>query len=109
MELRQLHYVVAAAEEASFTRAAARGHVAQPASSQQIAQLERELGEKLFDRSERRVRLTPAGEAFLPHARAALDALNAGRDAVTALRGELAGRLAIGTVPSPPEWLVERL
>jgi DNA-binding transcriptional LysR family regulator len=72
MNLAQLTYVVAAAEEETFTAAAARVHVAQPAISQQIAQLERELGERLFDRSERRVRLTPAGEAFLPHARAAL-------------------------------------
>jgi DNA-binding transcriptional LysR family regulator len=109
MEFRQLEYVVAAAEEANFTRAAARVHVAQPAISQQIAQLERELGEKLFDRSERRIRLTPAGEAFLPYARTALAATAAARDAVTSLRGELAGRLTIGTIPSPPGWLVERL
>ena len=109
MELRQLEYVVAAAEEASFTRAAARVHVAQPAISQQIAQLERELGERLFDRSERRIRLTSAGEAFLPHARAALGAVTAARNAVTSLRGELTGRLVIGTVPSPPAWLIERL
>lgn len=109
MELRQLQYVLAVAEEASFTRAAARAHVAQPAISQQIAQLERELGEKLFDRSDRKVRLTPAGEAFLPFARSALQATSAGRDAVTSLRGELAGRLTVGTIPSPPEWLIARL
>jgi DNA-binding transcriptional LysR family regulator len=109
MEFGQLRYVVAAAEERSFTRAAERVHVAQPAVSQQIAQLERELGAKLFDRSERRIRLTPAGEAFLPHARAALDAAGAARDAVTSLRGELAGQLTIGTIPSPPEWLLRQL
>ena len=109
MELRQLKYAIAAAEEQSFTRAAARVHVAQPAISQQIAQLERELGEKLFDRSERRVRLTPAGEAFLPHARAALEATTAGRDAVESLRGELAGELAVGTIPSPAQRLLEQL
>src|SRR2546430_6468779 len=109
MELRQLQYFVAVAEEASFTRAAGRVHVAQPAISQQVAQLERELGEKLFDRSERHVRLTPAGEAFLPHAQAALDATTEGRDAVMSLRGELAGLLAIGTIPSPPPWLIGQL
>src|SRR5919198_977290 len=109
MEMRQLEYVVAVAEEGTFTRAAARVHVAQPAISQQIAQLERELGERLFDRAERRVRLTPAGEAFLPHARATLAAVRAGRDAVGEIRGVLAGPLAIGTIPSPPVNLVERL
>ncbi|GAA4593361.1 LysR substrate-binding domain-containing protein [Planotetraspora phitsanulokensis] len=109
MELRQLRYVVAVAEEGSFTRAAARVHVAQPAISQQIAQLERELGERLFDRTERKVSLTPAGEAFLPHARAALQSTAAGRDAVTLLRGVLAGRLAVGTVPAPPATLLDQL
>jgi DNA-binding transcriptional LysR family regulator len=102
MELRQLSYLVAVVEEGSFTKAAARVHVAQPAVSQQIAQLERELGEKLLDRSDRRVRLTPAGEAFLPHARAALESTAGGRDAVAALRGVLSGRLAVGTIPCPP-------
>lgn len=106
MELRQLLYMVATAEEASFTRAAVRVHVAQPAISQQIAQLERELGQRLFDRSDRRVRLTPPGEAFLPFARAALDAAAEGRDAVISLQGILAGRLAIGTIQSPPEFLI---
>ncbi|GAA3235636.1 LysR family transcriptional regulator [Nonomuraea helvata] len=109
MELRQLHYLLAIVEEGSFTRAAARVHVAQPAISQQIAQLERELGERLFDRSERRIRLTPAGEAFLPYARAALDAAASGRDAVVALRGVLAGRLTVGTIPSPPLSLLDQL
>lgn len=109
MEASQLRYVVAAAEEGSFTRAAERMHVAQPAISQQIAQLERELGAKLFDRSGRRTRLTPAGEVFLPHARAALDAMSASRDAVASLHGELAGPLKVGTIPVPPEWLLLQL
>jgi DNA-binding transcriptional LysR family regulator len=109
MELRQLRYVVAVAEERNFTRAAARAHVAQPAISQQIAQIERELGSALFERSPRGVALTPAGAAFLPHARAALAAATAGSDAVRTLRGELAGELAIGTIPSPTDWLVRRL
>lgn len=109
MELRQLHYLVAVAEESSFTRAAERMRVAQPAISQQIGRLERELGAQLFDRSERRTRLTPAGQAFLPHARATLDATAAGRDAVAALRGVLAGRLTLGTVPLPPPELLDPL
>jgi len=109
MELRQLRYVVAVAEEGNFTRAAARAHVAQPAISQQIAQVERELGAPLFERSSRGVALTAAGAAFLPHARAALAAATAGSDAVRTLRGELAGDLAVGTIPSPSDWLVRRL
>ncbi|MBO2465818.1 LysR family transcriptional regulator [Actinomadura violacea] len=109
MELRQLRYLVAVAEEGGFTRAAARVRVAQPAVSQQIAQLEREVGAALFDRTGRRVKPTPAGEAFLPCARAALAAADAGMDAVAALSGELAGHLAVGTIPCPPERLLERL
>jgi DNA-binding transcriptional LysR family regulator len=109
MELRQLRYVVAVAEEGNFTRAAARAHVAQPAVSQQIALVERELGAPLFERSPRGVALTPAGAAFLPHAQAALAAATAGSDAVRTLRGELAGELAVGTIPSPTEWLVRQL
>src|SRR5215468_12917 len=109
MELRQLRYLIAVAEEASFTRGAARVHVAQPAVSQQIAQLERELGDKLFDRSDRQVHLTPAGEAFLPYARAALDAALDGRDAVVSMRGVLTGQLAVGTIQSPPEFTIRML
>lgn len=109
MELRQLQYFLAVAEEASFTRAAARAHVAQPAVSQQIGQLERELGEKLFDRGDRRVRLTPAGEAFLPHAREVLAATGRARDAVTTAQGDLAGVIRLGTIPSPPQLLLDRL
>ncbi|NGN62314.1 LysR family transcriptional regulator [Streptomyces sp. A7024] len=109
MELRQLRYLVAIAEEGGFTRAAERVRVAQPAVSQQIAQLERELGARLFDRSGRRVRLTAAGEAFLPCARATLAAADAGKDAVAALRGELAGQLTLGTIPCPPDSFIRQL
>jgi DNA-binding transcriptional LysR family regulator len=109
MELRHLRYVVAVAEEGNITRAAARSHVAQPAISQQIAQVERELGAPLFERSSRGVALTAAGAAFLPHARAALAAATAGTDAVRTLGGELAGELAVGTIPSPSDWLLRQL
>ncbi|HEY2061059.1 MAG TPA: LysR family transcriptional regulator, partial [Amycolatopsis sp.] len=63
-ELRQLRYFVAAADETSFTRAAAGLHVAQQSLSQQITVLERILGTKLFDRDGRGARLTAAGEVF---------------------------------------------
>lgn len=98
MELRHLRYFLTVAEEASFTRAAARLHVAQPGVSAQIRQLERELGQPLFDRSARAVRLTEAGAAVLPHARAALAAVEGLRATVDELSGLLRGRVAVGMV-----------
>lgn len=98
MELHQLRYVVAVAEEGGFTRAAAREHVAQPGISAQVARLERELGQVLFDRSARGVRLTAAGEAVLPHARAALAAVAAVRDTADELAGLVRGRVSVGMV-----------
>src|SRR5918995_691675 len=96
MDLRQLSYFVAVAEEGQFTRAATRVSVAQPAVSAQIRRLERELGEALFHRERRAVSLTGAGEALLPHARAALAAAERGRDEIASLRGLLRGRLRVG-------------
>jgi DNA-binding transcriptional LysR family regulator len=98
MELRQLRYFVAVVEEAGFTRAAARLHVAQPGVSAQIRLLERELGEPLLDRSGRTVRPTDAGVALLPHARAALDAVEAGRASIEELSGLVRGHVRMGTV-----------
>jgi DNA-binding transcriptional LysR family regulator len=100
MELQQMRYVVAVAETANFTRAAQRCHVVQSALSHQIAQLERELGARLFERTSRRVRLTAAGEAFLPAARQALEAAERARAEAAAAAGEIRGRLAIGTIPT---------
>ena len=98
MELRQLEYFVAVADEASFTRAAAKLHVAQPGVSAQIRQLERELGQDLFDRSGRAVRLTDAGAAVLLYARAALGAAAGARLAVDELTGLVRGHVAVGMV-----------
>jgi DNA-binding transcriptional LysR family regulator len=110
MELRQLEYLVAVVEEASFTRAAARLHVAQPGVSAQIRQLERELGHTLLDRSTRTVQPTEAGAAVLPHARAALDAVANARVAIDELVGLLRGHVSVGTVAARgpvdlPGWL----
>ena len=95
-----MRYVVAVAETSNFTRAAEQCLVVQSALSHQIARLERELGARLFDRTSRRVRLTPAGEAFLPAARQALDAADRARAEVAAAAGEIRGRLAIGAIPT---------
>jgi DNA-binding transcriptional LysR family regulator len=101
MDVRQLSYFVAVAEERQFTRAAIRASVAQPAVSYQIRRLEAELGETLFHRDQRAARLTAAGEALLPHARAAIAALEDGRDAVASLHGLLRGALKVGVVRAP--------
>ncbi|MBT2384464.1 LysR substrate-binding domain-containing protein [Streptomyces sp. ISL-11] len=100
MELRQLEYFVTVAEEANFTRAAAKLHVAQPGVSAQVRRLERELGQELLDRSGRAVRLTEVGEAVLPYARAALAAVDGVRLAVDEMSGLLRGHVALGMVTS---------
>ncbi|MGB3522488.1 MAG: LysR family transcriptional regulator [Mycobacterium sp.] len=98
MELRQLEYLIAVVEEANFTRAAQRVHVAQPAVSAQIGRLERELGQRLLDRSRREVRPTAAGAAVLPYAKAALAAVDDVRLAVDELSRLVRGTVTIGTV-----------
>lgn len=100
MELHQLAYFVAVADEGNFTRAAERLHVAQPGVSAQVKRLERELGQELLDRSGRTVRLTDVGAAALPHARAALAAVQGVREAVEELAGLVRGQVAIGAVTS---------
>lgn len=108
MELRQLAYFVAVVDEAHFTRAAERLRIAQPAISQQIQRLEAELGERLLYRDRRTVTLTPAGEALLPHARAALAQVQHGQQAVAALRGLVTGHLHVGLVMPLPDRRVIR-
>jgi DNA-binding transcriptional LysR family regulator len=109
MELRQLAYFVAIAEDANFTRAAERIPIAQPAISQQIRRLEAELGETLFVRGRPAVRLTAAGEALLPHARATLSAAEGARQAIAALSGMMTGRLTIGLVQTRPHQRIAHL
>ena len=100
MEIRQLRYLVTIVEAGGFTRAAERVHVAQPGVSAQIRQLERELGQELLDRSGRSVRLTEAGAAVLPHARAALRAIDDLRDAADEMAGLVRGHVRLGMVTS---------
>lgn len=98
MNLRQIEFALAVAEESSFTRAAHRCHTVQSALSHQVAQLEHELGVPLFERTSRRVRLTPAGEAFVRQAQVALEATRRIADEVAAAAGQVRGQLSIGTI-----------
>lgn len=100
MELRHLRYFEAVARHSHVTRAAAELHIAQPALSKQISQLEQELGVALFDRVGRNVRLTEAGEALLPHARAVMAQVEAGRAEMAERVGLRRGRATVGTPPT---------
>ena len=103
MNLKQIEYALAVADTGSFTRAAERCHVVQSALSHQVARLESQLGTLLFERSSRRVRLTPAGEAFVLSARTALEATLRIAEDVAAACGEVRGRLSIGEISSLTE------
>jgi DNA-binding transcriptional LysR family regulator len=96
LDTRLLRAFVAVAEELSFTRAAQRLFLAQQALSSQVQQLEARLGLKLFERTTRKVALTEAGERLLPHARAALEALDAGTKALAALQRAERATLRVG-------------
>ena len=96
VELRQLRYFVAVAEELNFTRAAARLHMAQQPLSVAIARLERQLGTQLLERTTRRVALTEAGTALLEPARTALRAAEAATDAVQAVAAGDVGDVSMG-------------
>src|SRR4051812_39647968 len=105
----RLEAFAALADELHFTRTAARLHVAQPALTKRIQQLEAATGLVLFERSRRSVRLTPAGEALLEPVRQALNAIDALATAATRLRDGRTGRLKIGFTPSAPHHLLPSL
>ena len=109
MELRHLRYFRAVAEELHFGRAAERLHIAQPPLSQQIRQLERELGVTLLVRSTRKVELTPAGVAYLQRAVTILDAVEDAGEQAQRIAAGTEGRLAIGCVGSATYSLLPRL
>jgi DNA-binding transcriptional LysR family regulator len=98
MELRHLRYFVAVAEELHFRRAAERLHVAQPAVSECVRKLERELGVTLLERTQRCVRLTDAGAAFLDDAKSVLRLADAAQSSARNARDRRSARLRIGYV-----------
>ncbi|MFG2357299.1 LysR family transcriptional regulator [Streptomyces sp. NPDC048521] len=100
VELRQLEHFIAVAEELGFTRAARRLHVVQSGVSAAIRSLERDLGGALFERTSQQVRLTGAGAALLPEARATLHAAQAAQDAVRAAQDTLRGTVNVGAMAS---------
>ena len=98
MDIRQLRYLVALAEERHFTRAAAREHIAQPALSQQIRRLEEEIGLPLVERTTRQVAITHAGRLLVARARRIFAELEAAEAELLALKGMESGRVTVGTM-----------
>src|SRR5881628_1865458 len=105
MELSQLRYAVAVAETGNFTRAAERSHISQPSLSQQVLNLEREVGHKLFHRLGRKAVLTEAGTAFLDRARRILvEVENAAKELGD--HPSLGRRITVGAVQTVMPYLL---
>ena len=100
MDLRQLRYIIAIAEEGQITAAAKRLHMAQPPLSQQVKALEEELGTALFKRGHRHIELTEAGQLLYTRARQILDLSDATEREIADLQHGLRGTLKVGTVSS---------
>lgn len=109
MELRQLRYFVAVAEEEHFSHAASREFIASSSVSEQIKALERDLGAMLFERTSRHVRLTEAGRALLTVARHILDDVDTAREAVTRTATGSTGTLRLGWPPVGEPAPVDRI
>lgn len=106
MEMQQIRYVVAVARTGNFSRAAEHCHVAQPSLSQQIQKLEDELGERLFDRMNREVKLTPHGESFLHRAIRIMEEVDSAKREAGEARDLLRGTLTIGVLPTIAPYLL---
>jgi len=109
MEMQQLRYVVAVARTGNFSRAAEQCHVSQPSLSQQILKLEDELGERLFDRMKREVKLTPQGEAFLRRAIHILHEVDAAKREAAEAKDLLRGTITIGVLPTIAPYLLPEI
>jgi DNA-binding transcriptional LysR family regulator len=109
VDVRHLRCFVAVADELHFGRAAARLHIAQPAVSQTVIALERELGLVLFERTNRRVALTDAGRVLLAEARGVLERFDGTLDVAERLRSGSTGGVTIGVAPALPPTLLTDL
>lgn len=109
MELAQLEAFITAADCGSFSRAADLLNVAQPSLSNRIQSLEREVGQPMFERMGRGVKLTDSGRAFLPYAQRVLRTLNDGLMVLEGTREGTAGQLSIGTAPAVGTYVLPRL
>jgi LysR family hydrogen peroxide-inducible transcriptional activator len=108
MEFHQLRYACAVADTGSFSRAAERCQIAQPSLSQQVLKLEKDLGAKLFDRLGRSIRLTEAGNTFIPHARSILEQMELARSSVADKNADVRGSVAVGVIPTIAPYLMPR-
>lgn len=106
MNLRDLHYLVAVADERHFGRAAEHCHVSQPTLSAQLKKLEAELGVTLLERSSKAVAVTPLGEAVVALARALLEQAEAIKEIARGARDPMAGPLALGIIPTLAPYLL---
>lgn len=109
MEITQVKAFLAAADCGSFSRAADLLSVAQPSLSNRILSLEREVGQQLFERMGRGVRLTDSGRAFLPYALRAMRALEDGQTMLAGSRDASAGQLAIATAPAVGTYVLPQM
>src|SRR3954470_9167889 len=109
MEIHQLRYFIAVAEEGSFSRAADREHVAQPSLSQQIQKLEAEIDQRLFDRLSRTVVATEAGKCLLENARKILLDIAEARRCLDDLQQDISGGLAIGAILTMAPYVLPNL
>src|SRR5258705_10151283 len=100
MEIHQLRYFVAVADEGNFSRAAAKVRVAQPSLSQQIRKLEAEIGQPLFDRLPRSVVLTEAGRCFLGYTPQILAFIGEAPHGVEELNEAVTGKHAVVAIPT---------
>lgn len=109
MNVEDLEWFVALAESEHMTRAAERLHTTQPTLSRSLARLEQEIGAPLFDRVNRRLRLNPAGEVLLQHARRGLHELRVATEHIRALRDPEHGTVRLGFLHSVATWLAPEL